>query len=534
MRNFIPNFKSIHGKITLLILLLVLNFVFFSAYIVFENFKLKSNYKTLSTQAEPLVTLRFIAMFQHLCGQYSISEAIINKDTTGQASGFAFSSNSFSDVINIMQLHADSLHIGTEFKVFKDSIDYYNALKISQGKNLFDVITLRNKLHNNKKYAEAAQADSILKVTFNTNFKKSYDKVLEKLNDGVSNHIKIKENLVKLLSDQIARIAAVCLVVTILILIFSVFIWLNSIAYIKKSIKQIMNKFTDISQGILQKEVIKDKNETGDIFQSANDLIDNMQKAGDFASHIGKGDFDFEFQPISANDALGHALLTMRNELQKFKIEDQKRLWTNIGFSKFGELLRTHNTNLQLLSDNLLSALIKYIDANQGAVFIANSENNDAHLHMIACYAYSKKKFIDTKILIGEGLVGQVFLEKEHLYYNEIPQNYIKITSGLGESLPNSLLIMPIKLDNDVLGVLEIASFKPMQEHQIAFVNKVCDDFASVIKSVVSNQKTQQLLEELQLKTEQMKAQEEELLQNMEELMATQEQMVRKESVLVQ
>ncbi len=528
MKKIIPNIKTIHGKISLLIFILVMNFFIFSAYVVYENFNLKSNYNTLSSHAEPLVTLRFIAQFQHLCGQYCIAVAIINKDTTGQPSGYLFTNKNVSDLLNAMQAHADTLEIGNEFRLHKDSIDYYIQKSRDISKDLFSIINKRNILFKTKKYKEAVAIDSILQITYSKNFKPNFDKVFEKINDGVVNHLSIKENLIKVLKEQISRIALVCVIVTLFILIVAILVWYNIISFIKNNIQRLINKITDISLGILQKENVIQKNEIGEILLSTNTLIDSMQHAGDFATHIGKGDFDYDFKPISENDTLGQALLTMRNELQKFKIEDQKRLWTNEGFSKFGELLRNYNANLEELSNVILANLIKYIDANQGAIFIAKTENNDSFLEMISCYAYNKKKFINNKIFVGEGLVGQVFLEKEHIYYNEIPNNYIKITSGLGESLPKSLLIMPIKLDKEVLGVLELASFKNIEEHQIAFVNKVCEDFASVINSVINNQKTQLLLSELQLKTEQMKAQEEELLQNMEELMATQEQMQRK------
>jgi PAS domain-containing protein len=124
-------------------------------------------------------------------------------------------------------------------------------------------------------------------------------------------------------------------------------------------------------------------------------------------------------------------------------------------------------------------------------------------------------------------LAGQAFLEKGLIQLKQVPVDYIRITSGLGEALPRELIISPLMSNGEVYGVVEIASFRSQEAHQIEFLKKVSEELAVIIQSTRVKVKTQQLLHASQQQTEEMRAQEEEMRQNMEELQATQEGMNR-------
>ncbi len=220
--------------------------------------------------------------------------------------------------------------------------------------------------------------------------------------------------------------------------------------------------------------------------------------------------------------------------LKKIEIsqeEEQQRNWAAEGISDISKILRSNKDSKEIF-DSLTSAIIKYIEANQGGLYIVEKdeeENENILIKLASCYAFSRKKYQEQEYAPGQGLLGQVYLEEEYLLLTYIPQEYITITSGLGDANPKSLIIIPLIINDEVEGLLEIASFKKFEEHHIDFLHKVGENIASYIQTNRINQRTSTLLQSAQMQAEELKAQEEEMKQNMEELSATQEEMQRKE-----
>ena len=270
--------------------------------------------------------------------------------------------------------------------------------------------------------------------------------------------------------------------------------------------------------------------EIGDMATSLSSMAEGFGEITVFAENIGDGKYDNEFKPLSESDMLGNALLEMRTNLKKVAEEDKKRNWATSGLAKFGDILRSYNDNFDKLADEIISNLVKYIEANQGALFIIEADkvsDDEEYMELAACYAWDKKKFLEKKIYKGEGLSGQAWIEGDVIYLTEVPNDYVSITSGLGESNPRSVLIVPLKLNDEIHGVIEMASFKEYDDFEVEFVERIAENIASTISSVKVNERTQKLLEESTMMTEQMRAQEEEMRQNMEELQATQEKIER-------
>lgn len=307
------------------------------------------------------------------------------------------------------------------------------------------------------------------------------------------------------------------------------FVAIVIIRSLRISIEKPVNILKRLEEGELPEDTLASKDELNDIIQASNNLSTNLKKASDFALEIGEGRFDYEFQPSGDKDALGNALVQMRDKLQAVAREDKKRNWVTKGMADLGEILRS-NENFEKLNHAIIVFIVKYLDANQGAIFqVEEDENENSTLKMMACYAYGRQKFLKKEVKPGEGLIGQVYLEKKPTLLSEIPEGYVNISSGLGGAKPKNVLICPVMANETVNGIIEIASFKSFEEYQIDFMEKIGEQIAAVISNIKVSIQTSYLLQESQEQAEEMRAQEEEMRQNVEELEATQEEMARKE-----
>ena len=329
-------------------------------------------------------------------------------------------------------------------------------------------------------------------------------------------------------TKTLRNITLILSAITVALGLVSAFLMIRSITVPVNYLKSIVVK---LGRG----ELVEDKNtkfnndEIGEMAAAMDNLVNGLKDTTLFAENIGKGTYATDFKPLSEHDVLGNALINMRDNLSRVADEDKKRNWATEGLAKFGEILRTNTNDLNKLTDEIILNLVKYLKANQGAIYIIDDDQSgeEPTMSMKACYAWDKKKFLNHKIHRGEGLAGQAWQEGDVIYLTEVPQNYIRITSGLGDANPTSVLIVPLKLNEQIFGVVEIASFGQFQDFEMEFVQKIAESIASTISSVKVNARTQRLLEESQEMTEQMRAQEEEMRQNMEELQATQEEMNR-------
>ncbi|HEY5749153.1 MAG TPA: GAF domain-containing protein [Chryseolinea sp.] len=277
-------------------------------------------------------------------------------------------------------------------------------------------------------------------------------------------------------------------------------------------------------------------NEIGQLSQKINQTIENLKDATDFVTSIGEGKLDMDYRQTfdsayaQGKNKLADSLIEMQTKLRAMNDEERKRQWANEGLAKFVDILRSSNDNLATLGDRVIASLVQYTRSNQGGLYLLNEEDpNDKHLQLTALFAFDVKKFEQQKIKLGEGILGQTFLEKETTYLSEVPEEYIRITSGLGDAPPKSILMVPLKVDTQVYGIIELASFNSFLPHEIAFVEKLSESIASTLASVTAAQKNRNLIDQFKEQTEVMRSQEEEMRQNMEEMQATQEEVSRKE-----
>lgn len=222
---------------------------------------------------------------------------------------------------------------------------------------------------------------------------------------------------------------------------------------------------------------------------------------------------------------LRDSIISSKNEEDKRRKEDELRAWSTVGLAKFGEILRSNNDNMEELSYQVILNLVKYIGANQGGFYLLeDSDPNDVHFKMTACYAYERRKYADRIIAWGDGLVGACALERQVIHLKKVPDSFLKITSGLGQANPRNALLSPLIFNDKLYGVIELASFEPFEAHTIDFVEKVSVSIATTVSTVKNNIVTSVLLLESRKQAEELAQKEEQMRQNLEELQATQEE----------
>lgn len=297
-------------------------------------------------------------------------------------------------------------------------------------------------------------------------------------------------------------------------------------------VKEITKAANHISKGNFTDSLNnKSMDEIGDLAESVNKISSNLKNATQFVTEIASGKLDSEYAGINEEDkdnkTLPGSLVHMRDQMKRVASDDRERSWVNEGLAKFAEILRA-NYSLDELSKIIVKELVQYVGLNQGGLFLLKESNRDNLLELKACYAFSRHKYIKKEIEPGDGLLGQAFLEGETVYMTDIPDDYVELTSGLGSALPKVLLMVPLKINEEVHGMLELAGFHVLKPFQISFIEKVGENMAASISSVKINEQTRKLLIESQQLTASLKEQEEELRQNAEEMQATQEEVNRK------
>lgn len=251
---------------------------------------------------------------------------------------------------------------------------------------------------------------------------------------------------------------------------------------------------------------------------------ERIDKNAKFAKQIGEGDFESTFEVTSKDDILGQSLLLMRDNLLANNKNEKEQNWIAEGKDIISNILRIHN-KIEDLSFDVLSNLIKYINAIQGALYIYDEDKQT--LINFATYAYNRKKYINQEFKIGQGLIGQCAYEMDIIYRTEIPEDYVSLTSGiLGDKKPCSLLLVPLITDEKLQGVIEFASLDDhIPELTIKYLIELGEIIARTVFNLSVNERTERLLRESQQMTEELRQNEEQLRQNAEEMRATQEEL---------
>ncbi|TNF69050.1 MAG: response regulator [Gammaproteobacteria bacterium] len=324
--------------------------------------------------------------------------------------------------------------------------------------------------------------------------------------------------------QNVSRINIAIIISLALIMLLSILIayW-----FIKQYFSKPVNKLKNIAEAIAVGKTdiqIDDaqSGEFGELYPSFIKLNQNTQNLSKIAKSLGEGKFDTDIQPRSKEDSLSYALIEMRNNLQTFDTENKQQVWIKTQIATIVQSAQSL-LDIQTLAQQVISNLSETLNAGFGAFYSLEIENEndqhtDAKLTLIASYGYEQRKQVANQINIGEGLVGQCAFEKKSILLTEVPDDYIKISSGLGNHKALNIMVLPIIHNDDVLGVIEIASFHLLGDKEQMILKEVSNHLATIISNVISHTKTQSLLTQSQSMNEELQSQQQALATSNEAL----------------
>jgi len=233
---------------------------------------------------------------------------------------------------------------------------------------------------------------------------------------------------------------------------------------------------------------------------------------------ISEGEADLKVRlKADSSDEIGEMASYFNKFMEKLQIimnESKKQNWLMTGQSELNERIRGEQ-DIKTLATNIITYVCKYLNAQVGAFYF---KMNDDTYKMISSYAYKKRKNLSDEVRVGEGLVGQCALENQTITISNVPENYITINSGLGESVPHNILVTPCSYHKEVKCIMELGSFNQFTDTQIEFIELISHIVAISINSAQSRTKMKELLDKSMKQTEELQLQQEELTQTNEEL----------------
>jgi HAMP domain-containing protein/signal transduction histidine kinase/DNA-binding response OmpR family regulator len=245
-------------------------------------------------------------------------------------------------------------------------------------------------------------------------------------------------------------------------------------------------------------------------------LTTQLRAIADVSTAVTQGDLtrSINVEAQGEIDQLKENINQMIANLRQTTERNAEQDWLNSNLARFSGLMQGQR-DLQEVSRLIMSELTPLVGAQYGAFFLL--DDGDAY-QLVASYGYKTRKKVANRFKVGEALVGQAALEKQSILITEPPEDYVKVTSGLGEAPPRNIMVMPVLFEDQVMAVIEIGSFSSFAEVQRAFLESLGETIGIVINTIQATMRTEDLLRQSQALTLELQERSEELQSQQEEL----------------
>ena len=265
---------------------------------------------------------------------------------------------------------------------------------------------------------------------------------------------------------------------------------------------------------------------TENVNQLAGTLTTQLRAIAEVSTAVTQGDLSQQISVEAEGEVaeLKDNLNQMIDNLRETTRANQDQDWLKTNLAQFTGHMQGGRDLLDL-SRLIVSELTPLVGASQGSFFLSDDSQGEVSLRRMASYGYRPRKGVPSVFPLGEGLVGQAALERTPILLKDVPGDYIRISSGLGEAPPLNIVILPVLFEEQVLGVVELASFNPFSAVQMQFLEQLMESIGVSLNAIIASSRTQELLvesqrlaSELQEKSGELESQQKELQQTNAEL----------------
>ena len=248
---------------------------------------------------------------------------------------------------------------------------------------------------------------------------------------------------------------------------------------------------------------------TANVNQLAANLTTQVRAIADVATAVTKGDLtrsiavEAQGEVAELKDNINEMIRNLRDTTRKNREQD----WLKTNLAKFSRMLQGQR-DLAAVSQLILSDLAPLVTAHHGVFYLMDSSGDQTALKLLASYAYKDRKSLANEFQVGEGLVGQCAVDRRMLLINSVPEEYVQISSGLGEASPRNIVVLPVLFEGEVRAVLELATFDEFDEIRLTFLEQLAETIGIVLNTIGANMRTEELLRQSQALTENLQSQQ--------------------------
>ncbi|HJR09594.1 MAG TPA: HAMP domain-containing protein [Pyrinomonadaceae bacterium] len=265
----------------------------------------------------------------------------------------------------------------------------------------------------------------------------------------------------------------------------------------------------------------------------AANLTTQVRAIADVSTAVTKGDLtrsiDVEAlgEVAALSETINEMIINLRDTTQKNTEQD----WLKTNLARFTRMLQGQR-DMATVSQLVLSELAPLVDAQQGVFYVNASNNGSPLMKLLGGYAFTERKNLSNEYKAGQGLVGQCVLEKERILLTNVPDNYIRIGSGLGEAPPLNIIVLPVLFEGEVKAVIELASFNRFNDTHLTFLDQLTESIGIVLNTIEANSRTEDLLLQSQSLAAELQSQQDELKKKNEQLEQQAESLRESEELL--